>query len=186
METKLKFNDNTFETLFNKSLFDENIVSKRFNLIFDDALKSVDMPEILFNNYFESRKSPMTSYFKKQYSRLRNNASYNLLNDYEIKPVKGNANYKKISKIVKKTSGKKYDYNEMFFRLKNINRETGFYNAGLQFYYILKNDSFIIIAIDLYHMIIPAHNRDYTDMPKDPVKNYEMHKSTGYDLSNFK
>lgn len=187
MGTKLKFNsENTFEELFKKSLFEENVIKNRIRVDFSDALSSVDIPEILFNNFFESRKAPMTKYFKSQYNRILYNENYNLLNDYEIKPVKGNALYKKLSQIVDKTSGNHYEYNEMFFRLKNINRKNQLYNPGLQFYYILKNDTYKVIAIDLYHMVIPAHNRDYDDSPKDPVENYEKHKSGTYNLSEFK
>lgn len=187
METKLKFNStDTFEDLFNKSLFDENILKKRIEVDFSDALESVDIPDIYFNNYLESRKSPMTKYFKSQYKRMLNSENYNLLEDYEIKPVKGNSNYKKISKIVKKTSGNHYDYSELFFRLKNINRKTNFYNPGLQFYYILQDDKYKIIFIDLYHMVIPAHNRDYPGAPKNPMENYDRHKNGSYNLSNFK
>ena len=187
METRLKFNSgNTFEDLFNKSLFEENVIKNRIRVDFSDALNSVDMPEILFNNFLESRRAPMTKYFKSQYNRILYNENYNLLNDYEIKPVKGNALYKKLSKIVDKTSGQHYEYNEMFFRLKNINRKSQFYNPGLQFYYILKDNTYKIIAIDLYHMIIPAHNRDYYDAPKNPIENYETHKLGIYNLSEFK
>ena len=187
METKLKFNsEESFEELFAKSLFDDNIFKNRINIDFSEALESVDMPNILFNNFFESKKSPMVKYFKTQYRKMVNSENYDLLKDYQIIPVRGNANYRKISKIVKKTSGKSYEYNELFFRLKNINKETGLYNAGLQFYYVAQENNFKVIAIDLYHMVIPAHNKDYPDAPKNPNDNYKKHKNGKYNLSNFK
>ena len=187
METKLKFNsDDSFEDLFNRSVFSENIISSRISVDFNEALKSVDIPEILFNNFLESKKNPMTKYFKTQYRRILNNPSYNLLDDYQIIPVKGSNNYRRISKIVKETSGKHYEYSELFFRLKNINRETNIYNPGLQFYYVTEDDKYKVIIIDLYHMVIPAHNKFYPGAPKNPKENYERHKNGSYNLSNFK
>lgn len=187
METKLKFNStSSFDTLAKKSFFEKNILDKRTRIDFSDALISVDIPEILFNNFFEAKKSPMTLYFKKQYKKIIYDKEYNIFEDYNVIPVKGAKLYKKLSIIIKKTSGMHYSYDKLFFRLKNINLETNFYNAGLQFYFVVEEDKYKIVVIDLFHMVIPAHNCDYPGLPKNPTANYEQHKNGRYNLSNFK
>ena len=186
-ETRLRFNSSssTFEELFNKSLFEKNVLKERIGVDFSDSLKSVDMPKNLFNNFFQSKKAPLVGYFKRQYYQMINDEDYNLLEDYEIKDVYGTEYFKKIYQIVRETSGMNLSHDIRIRRLKKIRRKNEPYNPGVQFYYILNKKDYKIIVIDLYHMIIPAHNSDYPDFPKNPVLNYKNHKSGNYDLSNF-
>lgn len=163
--------------LFHTKIFDDS--KESFEI--DEALKSVNIPQHFFSNYFKSNKDVMYKFFKKQYQLIKS-SNYNILEYFELKNVefKDNLSEKKIIDIIKETFDKEIELNKIY-RFKNND------NPAFQLYVNKENDnSYKIIIIDLYHLVIPAVDRFRGSKKAHIEKDYDRIKLYNYCLSNVK
>ena len=133
---------------------------KDFKLTFKNGIKSVDIPNIFFNNYFQSKNS-YYKFLKNECNRIING---NI--DFESYNLKGLNRTKRIEERINKIFLETYGYNYELPYLHRISKKD---NERLQLLYTNKENE--IIIVDLYHLLIPA--KDYEH--KETQKNHELH-----------
>ena len=161
-----------------------NLIDKNKKNIFGDEVdihfniknnnKSVDIPEILFNNYFKSRNDSYYDFFKKEVKRIYygnvNTDEYNFKGFNRTKKVEN-----KIRTIMRKTYG--YDYElPLLWRFSKRGNE--------RFQFIVLEQTKEIIIFDLYHLLLPALDKYHNEKIKNPEKKYLRVKNNNYDLAN--
>ena len=166
----------------NSSLKATNLLNKKnifgdknLKLSFKSNIKSVDIPNIYFNNYFKGNDS-YYSFFKKEYSRIINgNFDIETYNIKGLSLTKNNL-YNRISKVFLETYG--YTY-----RLPYLHRISKKNNEIFQIIYT--DDNYEIIIVDLYHLLIPAIDHEHKEKNKNLKKHYDEVKNNKYNLNNI-
>lgn len=188
MQTKLYQNTQQNVKLSTINEFDQNILSsqpvfdQKIEFDFSNALKSVNIPNALFVNFFKGKNDEMFKFTKKQYKKLVN-GNFDLENEYYNKPIIINSEMLKqrLLKIYNVTQGKKItEFSQMMYRLKHRK------NSNLQLYVMDVDDKIEVCFIDIYHLGIFANDNDVTDRRKRSSENYEKNKLNDYCLSNLK
>lgn len=142
---------------------------------FKNDMKSVDIPEILFTNFFQS-KNEYFKIVKKEYKGLINGRE-DVIDSYNMKYINRNPEIEnKINKIMLNTYGYALKL-PMMWRLSKKG------NPKLQFIVVEKTAE--IIFIDLYHLFIPAADREHGESIKNPQLTYDECKEYRYDLKNI-
>ena len=104
----------------------------------------------------------------------------NFDSEYEIKDIKGKKEQKKIDEILKQTLGMPSINISTIFRLKYID------NPALQFFFLDDyNGNYHIIIVDIYHLILPAPDKEHHENVANPKKKYNEHKDASYCISNI-
>lgn len=158
-----------------KNIFGE----KEPNVFFNSNIKSTNLPEFYFTNFLDSKRIPMADFLKREKRRiLKNTVNYD--NEYEIKTIDRNHEQKKIDKILKETLNKESISVSSIMRLKSIN------NPNAQFFFIDdKKGNYEVIFIDVYHLVLPAPDKERKEKKPNPKRKYEEHKNAKYCLSNI-
>lgn len=164
-----------------KNKFDRKLFDDQKEIIdIDEALKSVNLPEHFFTNFFKGRKDPMFKFVKTQYAYIKSD-KFKILENYELKDVvyKDNLSEEKIIDIVKCTFDKDVNLNTIY-RFKNYE------NPAFQLYVNKEsNNNYKVIIIDLYHLVIPAADRGKGRKKADIENDYNEKKLNDYCLSNI-
>jgi hypothetical protein len=135
---------------------------KDFKLIFKNGIKSVDIPNIFFNNYFQGKNS-YYKFFKSECNRIING---NI--DFESYNLKGLNRTKRIEERINKIFLETYGYSYELPYLHRISKKD---NERLQLLYTNKENE--IIIVDLYHLLIPAIDYEHKETTKNPQLHYE-------------
>ena len=150
---------------------------------FDYAMKSVNLDMLNFTNFF-TKKSALIKFFKKEYSCLKN-GSVDI--DDNTKYVATIVNYKdpalelKIKLIIENTRKIKVDkLPKIIYKYKNRT------NPEVQFY-VTNNiqNEYEVLAIDLYHLLIPAPDKSRNEKKEHSREKYEKYKYADYDLAEL-
>lgn len=164
-----------------KNMFGE----KNPTVYFNPNISSTDIPKYFFTNYIDSKKSLIVKKIKQEKRRFTCN-EINYEDEYEIKIVENRKNeQQKIDAILQNTIGIKTVDLNFLYRLKC------YANKSLQFFFLEHPDGkYEVIIIDLYHLILPAADRDHYEKKANPKKTYKEHhkdnpEKTMYNLSEI-
>jgi len=158
------------------------IEEEKFDKVdFKNSLKSVNIKNLNFTNFFTSDKAQKYSYFKEVYQKYISND--NLFKDLLYGDEIEKSNISKLNRlcnIMTQTNNEKVTIEDLVkgifkFKLKKDNT--------MQIFIKKEENNFYIYLIDLYHLAIPAINRktgrsDYT-------KIYEKYSKANFCLSNI-
>lgn len=179
------FSNNKF-TSSNKFSKQNSILDKR---LFDDskeiinyklALKSVNLPEHYFCNFFKSKKCDMYKFVKRELSAMKYD-NYNVYDRFKLKDVEYTYNLSedKINDIVFATYGE-YKNIKFIYRLKHND------NPAFQLYVNKINlNEYEVLIIDLYHLVIPAADKAKGKKIADIITDYDCVKNYNFCLSNL-
>lgn len=159
-----------------KNIFGE----KNPTVYFNENICSTDIPQYFFINYIDSPKSQIVKKLKNEKRRfVSNDVIYE--EEYEIKPVENRKNeQKRIDMVLQKTVGISTVDLNLLYRLKC------YANQALQFFFLDKlNGEYEVLIIDLYHLIVPAADKDHNERKANPKKTYNEHKDAKYNLSEI-
>lgn len=161
--------------LKSKNIFGE----KEPNVFFNSNIKSVNLPEFYFTNFIDCKKSPMVKFLKSQKYGFESK-KIDIDNCYEIKNIKHKKEQKKIDKILLETLNMNSIPTSLIFRLKSIQ------NNGVQFFFLDDlQGNYEVLFVDVYHMVLPAPNKERGERVAKPKENYEEHKNARYCLSEI-
>ena len=154
-----------------KNIYERNNIygDKDIKLTFKKGIKSVDIPNIFFNNYFQGKNS-YCKFFKSECKRIING---NI--DFESYNLKGLNRTKKIEERINKIFLETYGYSYELPYLHRISKKD---NERFQILYTNKENE--IIIVDLYHLLIPAKDYEHKETIKNPQIHYEEVK--GYTI----
>ena len=176
MSTPLKFKSSRKSTL---NIINRNIFEVDYNWDFNRCLKSVKIDSLKFTNYFANKKDVLLKFVNRELTWLINNQE-KVFDRYDIKPVFEKKYFDKIKTISFQTCCMKYGYLNQVARLKHNQ------NGGFQLYYFIKEKELIFLAIDIYHLIIPADEYILGEkINRDSEIEYEKHKGKNYGLENL-
>lgn len=181
MQPDLQFKKELEKNIFDTNLFDIDILDNNYYFDLSACKKSSKFEEYNFTNYFKNRKE-LFKYVKKEYNKFLNNRfdlDEGLLEEYEIKHF-GGERRKLLSKIIADNLNKKIGRLPIVYRLCNRN------NKELQFYYYEANKNvYRIVAIDIFHLLMPANDRERTGIKNDGVNKYNENKNNTICLSEI-
>ena len=145
----------------------------RIKFTFKNNIRSIDIPNIYFNNYFKGNDD-YYEFFKKECNKIING---NIdIDSYNIKSINRTVKIEeRINTIYRETYG--YSYT-----LPYLHRITKVGNERFQLVYTDKENE--IIIIDLYHLLIPAVDHTHGEVVRNPKLHYEEVKNNKYDLCN--
>ena len=150
--------------------------NKDLNITFKNGIRSIDLPDYNFINYFYEFEKDYINFAKKEFKRLKN-GSVNILEEYNDKPIGMN---KKLKTKLTDVHYETYFYN---FKLPFLKRITKIGNERFQlYYYRIDDDNIEIIFIDLYHLLIPAADKEHKEKKANPKKTYEDYINKGADI----
>ncbi len=140
---------------------------------FSESLRSIDIEELNFINYFSGPRSVMFKFVKKEYKKLLH-LKTDLDNEYEMKVVnvEHEFNKNKLTIIYSKTIEQEIEEIPLMYKLKNL------INPNLQLYVICVNGVFKVCFIDIYHLAIPTKEQNVKEI-------YLENCNNRYDLSNL-
>lgn len=181
MQIDLQFKKDLEKNIFDTNLFDFDLLDNNYHFDFSACKKSSNIAEDNFTNYFKNRKE-LYKYVKREYLRFRNNdfdLNDGLLEEYELKHF-GGKRMKVLAKILMDNSNKKIGKLPIIYRLCNKN------NKEIQFYYYEANPNvYRIVAIDIFHLLMPANDSERTDFKNDGINKYNENKNNSICLSEF-
>ena len=153
--------------------------TKQPKIEFHEKLSSTDLEQHFFTNFIDSRRDPMVKFLKNERRKMLTDKC-NFDDEYEIKNIEYRKNEKeKIKDILEQTIGdSNIDYN-LLIRLKSKE------NKGVQFFFLDKEATCKVLIIDLYHLLLPAPNKEIGETKANPEKNYSKHKDAKFNLSNI-
>jgi len=170
---------------FSNSSFKTNkfkVVTKNVN--FGNAMKSVNIDVLNFTNYLV-KGSPLVKFVRKQYMDLENQR-VDINDQKKYIPTIVNFNNPfltfKLTTIIEKTRRIKVDkLPQIVYKYKcKENPEFQIYVANNT------NNEYEVLAIDLYHLIIPAPDITKKETSEHSKEKYETFKLANYDLSEIK
>lgn len=181
MQLDLDFKEELEKNIFDNNLFDIDILDNDYYFDFSACKKSSKFPEENFTNYFKNRKE-LYKFVRKEYYRFINNdfdSQNGLLEEYEIKHF-GGVRTKIVKKIIKDNIGKKVKKLPVLYRLVHkVNKEIQFY------YYEASEHVYRIVAIDLFHLLLPANDKFRSDVKNDGIFKYKENESNDICLSEI-
>ena len=151
---------------------------------FGESLKSVNIENYMFTNYFANKKL-FYKFVKNNIKGIVNNR-ISLVDSslFETKLVNVDNDLflkLKIESILNLTSENRVRVIPTLYKFKELN------NKELQ-YYVEKIDvdNFIVRFIDLYHLVIPAPDYERGEKEEHSKEKYEFHKNDSINLSEIK
>lgn len=150
---------------------------------FDFAMNSVNLPSFDFTNFLV-KKSPLVKFVRGEYIKLLDN-KIDLDDSTLYAPTL--VSYSdpllklKLITIIEKTRNTKVDKLPMIYKFKNKE------NQNFQIY--VANDitnNYEVLAIDLYHLLIPAPDKSRGETVEHSKEKYEKYKLADYNLSEIK
>lgn len=162
--------------LLNKSK-NKNILGEETRFTIKNNMKSVNIPELYFSNYFKSRNDYYKS-VEKILKRLVTDSSS--IKEFIHKDLNRNVEFdKRLEKIHLDT------YNYSYGKIPFIYRLAHFGNSSFQIYLIGNSEYSEIVFIDLYHLLLPAADCEHGEVVKNPIKHYNEVKSYKEDISSI-
>ena len=160
------------KNLINKNNSKNIFGEKNPNIFFNDKICSTNIPN--------HKKHPLVGALRNERRRLLKK-EVDFDNEYEIKPIHYKKNEKqKISDILSQTIGYNNINYSMLWRLKFIS------NPEIQFFFLDDlSGNYEVLIIDIYHLIIPAADKDYHEKHANPKKKYFEHQNANYDLKHI-
>lgn len=158
----------------------KNIFGEREpNIFFNDGIKSTNLPKYYFTNFIDNSKSPIINTLKRERRRFLKK-EVDIDNEYEIKFIEKNTEQAKVDEILKTTINRESIPVMTLCRLKSI------FNPEVQFFFLddLKGN-YEVLFIDIYHLVLPAPDKEYNEKYPNPKKHYEKHKNAKYCMSNI-
>ncbi len=150
--------------------------NKNLNIVFKKGIRSINLSNHNFINYFYEFEKDYINFAKKEFKRLKN-GSIDILEEYNDKPIGMN---KKIKARLTDIHYETYFYN---FKLPFLKRITKIGNERFQlYYYQIDSNNIEIIFIDLYHLLIPAADKGHKEKKANPKKTYEDYANKGADI----
>ena len=181
MQLDLQFKEALEKNIFDTNLFDINILDNDYYFDLSACKKSSKFETYNFTNYFKNRKE-LYKFVKKEYSKFLYNrfgSNNDLLEEYEIKHF-GGKRKKLLKKIMEDNLNRKIINLPIVFRL--CNRQ----NKELQFYYYEANKNvYRIVAIDIFHLLMPANDKEKPDIRNDGINKYNQNKNNDICLSEI-
>ena len=166
----------TFNSLTkNKSIFGD----KNLTLKFNHNMKSINLSNYNFINFLLVEDKIYIKFLKKEINRIENN-TFDILEEYNDKMIGMSPQLKtKIKDIYFQTYGKKIN-------LPYLKRLTKKSNERFQlYYYKVSDNNYLIIIVDLYHLLIPAADKSHNEKKKNPKQTYEKYKLANYDIAKL-
>jgi len=171
-----------FNSLNTSGFKTSNFKATKKNVNFNNAMNSVNLSMFNFTNFFY-KKSPLVKAFKKEYGGLKNGSiDIDDNNKYAATIV----NYSdralelKIKTIIEKTRNVRVNQLPLMYKYKNKQ------NPELQFYVANNtNNEYEVLAIDLYHLLIPAPDKSRHETTEHSKEKYEQYKLADYNLSEL-
>ena len=181
MQIDLQFKKDLEQNIFDTNLFNVDVLDNNYYFDLSACKKSSKFEEDKFTNYLKNRKE-LYRYIKKEYHRFLKNdfdLQDGLLEEYEIKHF-GGKRMRLLSKIIKDNTNKRIGKLPIIYRLCNRN------NKEIQFYYYEANKNvYRIVAIDLFHLLMPANDNERSNFKNDGVNKYEENKDNDICLSEI-
>ena len=181
IQLDLEFKKETEKNLFGDNLFDIEIFDNDYQFDFSSCKKSSKVPSYNFTNYFKNRRE-LYRYVKQEYNKFirMDFIKYEgILNEYEIKKF-GGKRYPLLLEIIRDNTGKKIKWLPNVFRLCNK------VNPDLQFYYYESSPNvYKVVAIDIFHLLLPAHDKQRAFVKNDGVYKYNENESNTICLSEI-
>ena len=191
MQVGLKFNEKVNlhlkeeleKNIFNDNLFENKLFENEYYFDFSECMKSCIIDKYNFVNYFKDKRE-LFKCVKRYYYQFKNNSFDGIdgvLSDFEIKNVYTAEKMKLVKQIIYENTGKKPRI------MPRINRLCHKTNHELQFFYyeIEKNKVYRIVAIDLFHLIIPANDSERPRYKNDGEQKYKENKDNSICLSEI-
>ena len=158
----------------------KNMFGEHIKISIRPKLHSVDIPEFYFNNYFKT-KDEFYKNISKTLKRLITNPES--ISDFEYKDLYFNGKcFEKFKRIHQDTYGYVV---ESEISNKCLHRFSHIGNRALQIYLFGTSKSSEIIFVDLYHLLIPAADKEHGEEEKDPVLHYNEVKNNKVDLNDI-
>lgn len=146
---------------------------------FNDGIKSTNLPKYYFTNFIDNRKSPIINFLKKERRRFLKK-EVDIDNEYQIKFIEKNNEQLKVDEILKTTINRESIPIMTLCRLKSVS------NPEVQFFFLDDlNGNYEVLFIDIYHLVLPAPDREHNEKYPNPKKHYEQHKNASYCMSNI-
>ena len=181
MQLDLQFKEALEKNIFDANLFDINILDNDYYFDLSACKKSSKFEDYNFTNYFKNRKE-LYKFVKEEYNRFlynRFDSNNDLLEDYIIKHF-GGERKRLLKKIMEDNLNKKVGKLPIIFRLCNR------YNREIQFYYYEANKNvYRIVAIDIFHLLMPANDNERSEIKNDGINKYNQNKDNDICLSEF-
>lgn len=163
-----------------KNIFSSQNLFKNFKdyeIDFSECLKSVNIRNINFTNYFRSSKDNLY----KAVKRLVKTSSEITEEDFvltEYTDENDSKNYR-IKCILEETRKKRISELPMLYKFKYIP------NPAIQFFVKKSDYVLLVVFIDIYHLAIPAPNFELGETVENSRLNYLRCKDYDYGLENI-
>lgn len=181
MQLDLEFKEALEKNIFENNLFDSEFFDNDYYFDFSACKKSSKFPEDNFTNFFKNRKE-LYKYVKKEHYKFSNmvfDSQDGILEEYEIKNF-GGKRMKLLTKIISDNMDKKVERLPIIYRLCNK------FNKELQFYYYEASEHvYRIVAVDLFHLLMPANDKERHDVKNDGVFRYKENEKNDICLSEI-
>lgn len=181
MQIDLGIKEALEKNIFENNLFDTPILDNEYYFDFSACKKSSKFPEDNFTNFLKNRKE-LYKYVKKERFRFLNmdfDSPNGILEEYEIKNF-GGKRMKLLTKIITDNTGKKIGRLPIIYRLCNK------FNKALQFYYYEASENmYRVVAVDLFHLLMPANDKERQDVKNDGVYMYKENENNDICLSEI-
>lgn len=150
-----RYNKNTINrNSANYNTIKKKVESGKINFI--NAMKSVDIEEVYFNNFLSSNQTTLYEWIKYYYELSEKNKfdidkyfrSPNEITTFN--PAKNS----KLRNLIFETSNELLSDFELSTMMKYKNRE----NPAFQLFILPKNDVSLVLLIDFYHLVFPTEN----------------------------
>lgn len=169
-------------SLKTKGFKTSNFSPKQKQICFDYAMKSVNLQHFIFTNFL-FRKSPTLKLVRTQYFNLKN-GKFNLEDSSKYAPSIVNLSNPylelKLKTIIEKTRNVKVDKLPIIYKFKSKEMpEFQIYVANNL------NNEYEVLAIDLYHLLIPAPDKSRGEKTEHSQEKYDSVKFADYNLSEI-
>lgn len=175
----LKMRYNRFGNNFSKPIIKEEAFER---VEFRYSLKSINIPELFFTNFFSSKMCQKYEYFKELYYKYINNS--NMFNDLLAGDEIQNSNRDKLIRlcdiISKANNGESITIKDL---VDNIVKFKFKKDITMQLYIKRDSNKYFVYLIDLYHLAIPATNQKTGRNDYKPI--YKKREKCNYCLSNI-
>ena len=147
-----------------------NMFGSKSKVIFKNGLRSVDISKHNFINFASNKEPNYIKFIQKEINKLKQ-GTIDILKEYKEKWVGMTPNVKiRLNDVFYET----YYYNIGLPYLKRLSKK-GKPKFQLYYKYDKSTDTAEIIFVDLYHLLIPAANKQIGETKASPEKTYQYY-----------